>query len=131
MNQTLLITLIGGALAIAGSAGLWQYLSSRRDRPLKAKEVDNASFTALTAGYAGFVERMDGELDRLSTELASQGTQIKELREEVRGLRAINGQLRLALQSAVAFIDDLHHRWEYHRMQKNAPPKPHLDYDYE
>ena len=138
MDPTLLGILITAVLGIPGGAGLWQYLSNRRDRPLRAKEVENATqevetttATAVQAIYSGVLGDLRTELDRLSTEVASQGNQIKELRTALRAQETVNSILRTVIQTASAWIDDLHHRWDYHRAQPSAPPKPHLNYDYE
>lgn len=131
LDPVLITGIIVAVLSIPAGAGLWQYLSTRRDRPLREQEVKTDSFEALTSGYAGFVERMTTEVTRLSTEVASQGDQIKELRAEVRMQASVINKLRNTIRAASAWIDDLHIRWDYHRLQEAPPPKPHLDNDFE
>lgn len=128
MDPVILGLIITGVLGIASGAGLWGYLSTRAERPLKAREVENATLGAVQAGYAGLLKDLREDLDRVGDEVDKQGIQIKELRSEIRAQNAVIDGLRAALRAAMTWIDDIHIRWEWYRAQKDPPPKPYLQY---
>jgi len=129
MPDEVVVALITGVLTLAGSAGLWSWLHARAERPIKQQELEHAEFAQVTTSYDKLVERLEGRVEKLEQqakddrqELSNQGKQIRELREEVTRQSTINHRLRLALSSALAYIEDLHRRWDYYRAQPTPPP---------
>lgn len=127
MDPVLMGIIITGALGVASSAGIWGFFSSRQDRPLKAREVENATLTTMQASYSGLLKDLREDLDRVGAEVDSQGNEIRELRAEIRAHATTIQRLRLIIHSATSWIDDIHNRWGWHRLQEEPPPRPNLE----
>lgn len=127
---TLVIT---GVLALFGGAGFWGWWTNRGERPLRKKEVENATLTVVQDTYGDLLKDVRAEVRELRTllkeqaeEQMEQGGRITELEEIVNDQATLIHRLRRALQSALSWIDDVHHRWEYHRMQDQPPSRPNI-----
>ena len=117
--EAVIATVVTGVLTFAGSAGLWSWLSNRAERPIKKQEVDNATLTSVREVYGEM-------LDDLREQAASQGEQIESLNSRVRCQEGKIARLQHVVRVATAWIDDIHERWEWHRLQDSPPPRPHL-----
>lgn len=127
---TLVIT---GVLALFGGAGFWGWWTNRGERPLRKKEVENATLTVVQDTYGDLLKDVRSEVRELRTllkeqaeEQAEQGERITELEEIVNDQATLIHKLRRALQSALTWIDDVHLHWETYRLREAPPLRPEI-----
>jgi len=135
-NTTLVVGIISAVMLFAGSAGLWSWIQSRSERPIKKAEVETAAIMGLAGVdgvYAELFDNLTAEVKRQGEQLKGQAEalkeqdkRLKELERDLQAERSINGGLRAIVRRAVAYIDDLHTNWEYHRRLDRPPRAPDL-----
>lgn len=124
--ETLLPLVVTGVLSIAAGVGFWTWLSARGERPLKRREVDAVAAKSMREVYGGMLDDLQSEIARHGERIDAQDKRINELTEEVRWQAATIERLRWATERARRYIDDLHERWEWHKVQDAPPPRPPL-----
>ena len=131
MNSEAILAIILAVLGVLGGGGIWTYLQSRKDAPVRKRDADLAVADKsqqmamaiaddLRQDYArlrldldeekGARQELTGRVDALARQVRDQDRTITSLREVVR-----------AFSSA---WDDLAASWHVLRLQDKPPPKP-------
>ena len=135
-STAIVVAVISGVMLVAGSAGLWSWVQSRSERPIKKAEVETAAILGLAGVdgvYAELFDNLTAEVKRQGETLKEQGVKLREqdlrleeLERELRAERHANAVLRAILRRVTRYFDELHDNWEHHRRSDRPPERPDL-----
>lgn len=131
--ETVVLAVVGGILTIVSGAGFWQYLTHRKDEPVRRRDADIAAAhvsqqMALAVAEANRQtaesNRQDNsdlrkDLDRVRQDLAEESRRSDRLEQRLNWQAHVNQILR-------AWIEDIVLRWEELRHKATPPAQPRL-----
>lgn len=131
MTPEFVVPLILGFLTLAGSGGLWAYLSHRKEAPIKKEEADIAAadktvqmaLAVATAAREGQVQ-LTADLAKERGERQTLSGRVDELSSQVREQNRTISRLREALSTFSNAWDDMSTKWSILRLSDEPPPRP-------
>lgn len=125
-----------GVLSVAGGAGFWGYLQSRKDQPVKQKDADIAAAEKSQQMALAVADDLREDMIRLRADFNAErdarnalSGRFDQLSEHVREQDNTIQRLRRGWHAWAAAWDDMVANWDLLRHRDTPPARPNISID--
>lgn len=130
------VALILGVLGVLGGGGVWTYLQSRKDAPVKKRDADIAAADQSVQMALSVASDLREDVGRLRSELGTERSEriqlsgrVEELSAQLAASNRITEKVRNAFHELSAWADDVIAKWHIIRLEDAPPKKPGVTID--